>query len=41
MPARLLYPGKFSITIDGETKIFQDKTKLKEHLLNTQPYRGY
>ena len=24
---RLLYPAKLSITIDGETKIFHDKTK--------------
>ena len=33
---RLLYPAKFSITIDGETKIFQDKTKLT-HCLTTNP----
>jgi hypothetical protein len=25
---RLLYPAKLSITIDGETKIFHDKTNL-------------
>ena len=25
---RLLYPGKLSITIDGENKIFQDKTQI-------------
>jgi hypothetical protein len=25
---RLLYPAKHSITIDGETKVFQDKKKL-------------
>jgi hypothetical protein len=24
---RLLYPGKLSITVDGETKIFLDKNK--------------
>jgi hypothetical protein len=24
---RLLYPTKLSITIDGETKVFYDKTK--------------
>jgi hypothetical protein len=28
---RLLYPAKFSITIGGETKIFHDKTKFKQH----------
>ena len=29
---RLLYPAKFSITIDGGTKIFRDKTKFKQYL---------
>jgi hypothetical protein len=33
---RLLYPGKLSITIDGETMIFQCKTKFK-HYLSTNP----
>jgi hypothetical protein len=33
---RLLYPAKFSINIDGETKIFQDKTKFKQYL-STNP----
>jgi hypothetical protein len=33
---RLLYPTKFSINIDGETKIFQDKTKFKQYL-STSP----
>jgi hypothetical protein len=28
---RLLYLAKFSINIDGETKIFQDKTKFKQY----------
>jgi hypothetical protein len=28
---RLLYPAKLSITIDGETKIFHDKTKLTQY----------
>jgi hypothetical protein len=28
----LLYPAKLSINIDGETKIFQDKTKFKQYL---------
>jgi hypothetical protein len=29
---RLLYPAKLSITIDGETKVFHDKTKFKQYL---------
>jgi hypothetical protein len=29
---RLLCPAKLSINIDGETKIFQDKTKFKQYL---------
>ena len=29
---RLLYPVKLSITIDGETKVFHDKTKFKNYL---------
>ena len=29
---RLLYPTKLSINIDGETKIFQDKTKFTQYL---------
>jgi hypothetical protein len=33
---RLLYPAKLSITIDGETKVFQDKTKFT-HYLSTNP----
>ena len=33
---KLIYPAKLSITIDGETKIFQDKTKFTQHL-NTNP----
>jgi hypothetical protein len=32
---RLLYPAKLSITIDGETKVFHDKTKFRQyHFLN-------
>jgi hypothetical protein len=31
---RLLYPNKLSITIDGETKIFHDKTKLTQYIFN-------
>jgi hypothetical protein len=33
---RLLYPGKLSITVDGETKIFHDKTKFTQYL-STNP----
>jgi hypothetical protein len=29
---RLLYPTKLSITIDGETKVFHDKTKCIQYL---------
>jgi hypothetical protein len=29
---KLLYPAKLSINIDGETKIFLDKTKVKQYL---------
>jgi hypothetical protein len=29
---RLLYPAKFSITIDGENKIFHDKIKITNYL---------
>ena len=28
----LLYPAKLSITIDGETKVFHDKTKFTQYL---------
>jgi hypothetical protein len=34
--ARLLYLAKFSITIDGETKVFHDKTKFIQYL-STSP----
>jgi hypothetical protein len=33
---RLLYPVKFLINIDGENKIFQDKTKFKQYI-STNP----
>jgi hypothetical protein len=36
MPARLLYPAKLSINVDGETKIFQGKTEFKQYL-STNP----
>ena len=29
---RLQYPAKLSITIDGETKVFHDKTKFTQYL---------
>jgi hypothetical protein len=29
---RLLYPATFSITINGETKVFHDKTKVTQYL---------
>ena len=33
---KLLYPAKFSITIDGENKIFHDKNKFTQYL-STNP----
>jgi hypothetical protein len=33
---RLLFPAKLSITIDGETKVFHDKTKFTQYL-STKP----
>jgi hypothetical protein len=30
--SRLLYPSKLSSNIDGENKVFQDKTKFKQYL---------
>jgi hypothetical protein len=33
---RLLYPAKLSITIDGETKVFHDKTKFTQYLYMNQ-----
>ena len=33
---RLLYPAKLSITIEGESKVFPDKTKFT-HYLSTNP----
>jgi hypothetical protein len=29
---RLLYPAKLSVTIDGETKVFYDKTNFTQYL---------
>ena len=37
---RLLYQAKLSITIDGETKIFHDKTKFANKFSQIQPYKG-
>ena len=34
---RLLYPAKLSITIDGETKVFHDKTKFTHYLSKNPP----
>jgi hypothetical protein len=34
---RLLYPAKLSITIDGETKVFQNKTKFTHYLSMNPP----
>jgi hypothetical protein len=36
MPAQAKYPAKLSITIDGETKVFHDKTKFTQYL-STNP----
>ena len=38
---RLLYPAKLAFTINGESKIFQDKKNLDNVLPQTQPYRKY
>jgi hypothetical protein len=37
---RLPYPAKLSITIDGETKLFHDKTKGTHIFPQIQPYKG-
>jgi hypothetical protein len=38
--ARLLYSDKLSITIDGETKVFHNKTKFTQYLfMNTDLQR--
>ena len=34
--SRLLYPAKVSITIDGETKVFHDKTKFTQYFSTKQ-----
>jgi hypothetical protein len=35
---RLLNPAKFSITIDGETKVSHDKTKFTQYLSTNQAF---
>jgi hypothetical protein len=37
---RLLYPAKLSISIDGETKVFHDKTKLTYYLSTNPALQG-
>ena len=37
---RLLYPAKLSINIDGENKIFHNKTKFTQYLSQIQHYKG-
>ena len=37
---RLLYPAKFSITIDGETKYSMTKTNLHSIFPQIQPFKG-
>jgi len=37
---RLLYPAKLSININGDIKIFHDKTKFTNIFLKIQPYKG-
>ena len=36
MPAQATIPAKLSITIEGETKVYHDKTKFT-HYLSTNP----
>jgi hypothetical protein len=37
---RLLYPVKLSITTDGDSKVFQDKTKFKQYLSTNPAIQG-
>jgi hypothetical protein len=37
---RLQYLAKFSITIDGETKVFHDKTKFTQYLSMNPALKG-
>jgi hypothetical protein len=36
---RLIYPAKLSITIDGENKVFHDKTKFTQYLFTNPALR--
>jgi hypothetical protein len=36
---RLLYPAKLSIIIDGETKVFHEKTNLHNIFTQIQPFK--
>jgi hypothetical protein len=36
----LLYSAKLSINIDGETKVFHNKTKFTHYLSRIQPFKG-
>ena len=38
---RLLYPAKFSITVDRENKIFHDRPDLNNTYPQIEPYRKY
>jgi hypothetical protein len=38
---RLVYPKKLSFLIEGETKTFHNKEKLKEFMTTSQHYRRY
>jgi hypothetical protein len=37
---RLIHPPKLSITIDGETKVFHDKTKFTQYLSTNPALQG-
>jgi hypothetical protein len=37
---RLLYPAKLSNNIDGETKVFHDKTKFTQYLSTNLAFKG-
>ena len=40
MPAQAIYPAKLSITIDGETKVFNDKTKFTQNLFTNPAFQS-
>ena len=37
---RLLYPAKLSITLDGETEVFHDRTTFTLYLFTNLPFKG-